>query len=185
LYAFTKRFPKNKNRVEALTRIGQIYLEKGKFSKANDSFVSAYKAGENALDKGRILMLRAGVYQKKSDLKTAAELQARAVKAFAASPGENYEILAGAYKTLGSTYLAMKSYGQAANAFAKALDFSQGDRAKANIGFLLGDAYQKGNALDKAKETFEQVVQSYDSVWARLAQQRLTTMGLAEKMINS
>lgn len=185
LYAFTKRFPKDENRVEALIRIGQIYLEKGNFSKADDNFVSAYKSGKDALDKGRILMLRADIYQKKPDLKTAAELQARAVKAFAASPGENYEILAGAYKTLGSTYLAMKSYGQAANAFAKALDFSQGDRAKANIGFLLGDAYQKGNALDKAKETFEQVVQSYDSVWARLAQQRLTTMGLAEKMINS
>lgn len=185
LYAFTKRFPKDKNRVEALIRIGQIYLEKGNSSKADDNFVSAYKSTKDALDKGRILMLRADIYQKKPDLKTAAELQARAVKSFAASPGENYEILAGAYKTLGSTYLAMKSYGQAANAFAKALDFSQGDRAKANIGFLLGDAYQKGNALDKAKETFEQVVQSYDSIWARLSQQRLTTMGLAEKMINS
>ena len=185
LYAFTKRFPKDENRVDALLRIGQIYLEKGNFSKADDNLVLAYKAGGDALARGRTLMLRADIYQKKPDLKTAAELQARAVKAFATSPGENYEILAGAYKTLGSTYLAMKAYGQAANAFAKALDFSQGDRAKANIGFLLGDAYQKGNALDKAKETFEQVVQSYDSVWARLAQQRLTTMGLAEKMINS
>ncbi|WP_320044025.1 tetratricopeptide repeat protein [uncultured Desulfobacter sp.] len=185
LYAFTKRFPKHKNRVEALTRIGQIYLEKGRFSKADEALGSAYKAGGNALEKGRILMLRAGVYQKKPDLKTTSQLQARAVKAFAASPGENYEILASAYKTLGSTYLEMKSYGQAADAFAKALDFSEGDRAKANIGFLLGDAYQKGNALDKAKETFEQVAQSYDSVWARLARQRLSTMGLAEKIINS
>ena len=185
LNAFAKRFPKHKNRVEALTRVGQIYLEKGSASKADDAFVSAYQAEENTLDKGRILMLRADVYQKKSDLKTASELQARAVKAFAASPGENYEILAVAYKTLGSTYLEMKAYGQAANAFAKALDFSEGDGAKANIGFLLGDAYQKGNALDKAKKTFEQVAQSYDSVWARLAQQRLSTMGLVEKMINS
>ena len=74
---------------------------------------------------------------------------------------------------------------QAADAFAKALDFSEGDRAKANIGFLLGDAYQKGNVLDKAKETFELVAQSYDSVWARLAQQRLSTLDLAGEMINS
>lgn len=185
LNAFEKRFPKGKNRVEGLTRIGRIYLEKGSLSKADDAFVSAYKAEKNALDKGRILMLRAGVYRKKSDLKAASGLLARAVKAFAASPGENYEILAGAYKTLGSTYLEMKSYVQAANAFAKALDFSEGDRAKSNIGFLLGDAYQKGNVLDKAKKTFEQVAQSYDSVWARLARQRLSTMGLAEKIINS
>jgi len=185
LNAFVKRFPKDKNRVEGQIRIGRIYLEKGSLSKADDAFVSAYKAEKNALDKGRILMLRAGVYQKKSDLKAASGLQARAVKMFAASPGENYEILAGAYKTLGSTYLEMKSYVQAANAFTKALDFSEGDRAKSNIGFLLGDAYQKGNVLDKAKETFEQVAQSYDSVWARLARQRLSTMGLAEKIINS
>ncbi len=80
LYAFTKRFPKHKSRVEALTRIGQIYLEKGRFSKADGALVSAYKAGGNALEKGRILMLRAGVYQKKPDLKTTSELQARAVK---------------------------------------------------------------------------------------------------------
>lgn len=185
LNSFEKRFPKDKNRVEGLTRIGRIYLEKGSLSKADDAFVSAYKAEKNALDKGRILMLRAGVYRKKSDLKAASGLLARAVKAFAASPGENYEILAGAYKTLGATYLEMKSYVQAANAFAKALDFSEGDRAKSNIGFLLGDAYQKGNVLDKAKKTFEQVAQSYDSVWARLARQRLSTMGLAEKIINS
>jgi tetratricopeptide (TPR) repeat protein len=185
LNSYVKRFPKDKNRVEGQTRIGQIYLEKGSIAKADDAFVSAYKVERNALDKGRILMLRADVYQKTSDLKTASGLQARAVKMFAASPGENYEILAGAYKTLGSTYLEMKSYVQAANAFAKALDFSEGDRAKSNIGFLLGDAYQKGNVLDKAKETFEQVAQSYDSVWARLARQRLSTMGLAEKIINS
>ncbi|WP_321494972.1 tetratricopeptide repeat protein [uncultured Desulfobacter sp.] len=185
LEAFTKRFPKDTNRVEALIRIGQIFLEKGSFSKADDYFVLAYEAGKDSLGKGRILMLRAGVYQKKTDLKTTSELQTRAVKAFAAAPGENYEILADAYKTLGSTYLEMKAYGQAADAFAKALNFSDGDRAKANIGFLLGDAYQKGNALDKAKETFKHVAQSYDSVWARLAQQRLSTMGLTEKMINS
>ena len=185
LQSFEKRFPKDKNRVEALTRIGLIYLEKSRFSKSDKTFVSAYKAATDNLDKGRILMLRADVYRKKSDLKTTSGLQARAVKAFAAAPGENYGILADAYKTLGATYLEMRSYGQAADAFAKALDFSEGDRAKANIGFLLGDAYQKGNVLDKAKETFEHVAQSYDSVWARLARQRLSTMVLAEKMINS
>lgn len=185
LDAYTKRFPKHQNRVEALTRIGQIYLEKDSFTKADKTFSAAYKAEDDALDKGRILMLRAAVYRKKTDLNTASELQTRAVKAFAASPGENYEILAGAYKTLGSTYLEMKSYVQAADAFAKAFDFSEGERAKANIGFLLGDAYQKGNRLDKAKEAFEQVAQSYDSVWARLARQRLSTMGLTKKIINS
>ena len=185
LASFAKKFPKDKNRMEAFIRVGQIYLEKGHFSKADQTLAKAYKAGDNDLDRGRILLLRADVYQKKNDLKTAAGFREQAVKAFSASPGENYEILAQAYKTLGTTYLEMTNYVPAADAFAKALDFSEGDRAKANIGFLLGDAYQKGNVLDKAKKTFEHVAQTYDSVWARLARQRLTTIDLAENLINS
>ncbi len=185
LDAFAKRYPKDKRRVEALTRVGRIYLEKNRFTKADQILAKAYEAGDNSLDKGRILLLRADVFQEKTDLKTAAGLREQAVKAFSASPGENYDILSQAYKILGTTYLEMKSYVSAADAFAKALDFSEGDRARANLGFLLGDAYQKGNVLDKAKKTFEHVAQSYDSVWARLAQQRLTTINLAEKMINS
>jgi tetratricopeptide (TPR) repeat protein len=107
------------------------------------------------------------------------------VKDFAAAPGANYDILAVAYKTLGNTYLSLESYVQAADAFSKALNFSEGNRAKANLGFLLGDAYQKGNSIKKAKEAFEQVAGNSDSVWARLARQRLTTLELAETVINS
>ena len=90
-----------------------------------------------------------------------------------------------AYKKLGNTYLRLTSYVQAADAFSMALNFSEGNREKANLGFLLGDAYQKGNIIQKAKEAFEQVTGNYDSVWARLARQRLTTLELAETVINS
>ena len=183
--SFSKRFPKDINSVEALRRVGEIYLEKGKTAKADATFKKAYGISKKPMDRGNILMAHANVYEKKGDSKGAAGLRERAVKAYAQAPGKNYQILTNSYKTLGNTYLELKSYVQAADAFSKALSFSEGERAKANIGFLLGDAYQKGNVLDKAKETFEQVANSYDSVWARLAQQRLSTLDLAGKMINS
>ena len=186
LYAsFAKRFPKNDKTVEALTRMGLIYLERDSYAKASGTFKRAFAASKKAFVRGGILMYHSDVFEKKGDLKGAARLRELSVKEYASSQGKNYEILAVSYKTLGSTYLSLKSYVQAADAFAKALSFSEGERAKANIGFLLGDAYQRGNIMDKAKEAFEQVAGNYDSVWARLAQQRLSTLDLAEKMINS
>jgi tetratricopeptide (TPR) repeat protein len=130
-------------------------------------------------------MRHAAVFAQQNDMKASARLLADAVKDFAAAPGKNYEILTHAYKTLGNTYIALTSYVQAADAFSKALHFSEGDRLKANLGFLLGDAYQKGNILPKAREAFAQVADTYDSVWARLAQQRLSTLDLAQTVSNS
>ena len=183
--AFAKQFPKNIHRVEALTRMGEIYLEKERFTLSIGKFKKAYAVSNNHLEKGKILILHSNVYEKKKDLKAASSLRAQAVKDFAAAPGNNYEVLTQAYKTLGNTYLSLRSYVHAADAFSKALSFSEGDRAKANLGFLLGDAYQKGHIIEKAKIAFKQVEESYDSVWARLARQRLSTLELAETVINS
>jgi len=183
--AFAKQFPKDMHRVEALTRMGEIYLEKDKFKLSIGKFKKAYAVSNKHLEKGKILILHSNIYEKKKDLKTASKLLAQAVKDFAAAPGNNYKVQAEAYKTLGNTYLSLRSYIQAADSFSKALSFSEGDRAKANIGFLLGDAYQKGNIIEKAKTAFKQVEDSYDSVWARLARQRLSTLELAETVINS
>jgi tetratricopeptide (TPR) repeat protein len=185
LASFSKRFPKDKNRVEALARMGGIYFEKEKLTKAQALFKKAYAISKKPLDRGDILMQLSDVYEKQGKLLAASKEREEAVKEYAAAPGKNYDVLGASYKTLGNTYLNLKFYVRAADAFSKALSFSDSDRAKANIGFLLGDAYQKGNILDKAKETFEQVAQNYDSVWARMAQQRLTTLNMADKMINS
>ena len=183
--AFSKRFPKDKERVRVLTRMGEIYSEKKRFKDAAKKFKRAYALSADSLEKGKILLQQADLYERQKDLKTASKLRAGAVKDFAAASGTNYDILAAAYQTLGNTYLRQESYVQAADAFLKALNFSEGNRAKANLGFLLGDAYQKGNNIKKAKEAFEQVAGNSDSVWARLARQRLTTLELAETVRNS
>ena len=129
--------------------------------------------------------MHSNVYAKKGDLKTASQFHEKAIKEIALAPGENYEILTDAYKELGQTYISLKKYIKAADAYLKALSFSKNDREKANLGFLLGDAYQKGNIIPKAKEAFKQVVASYDSVWARLAQHRLNTFELAQMVQSS
>ena len=99
--------------------------------------------------------------------------------------GENYEILTKAHKQLGQTYIYLKQYIKSADSYRKALSFSQDNKEKANLGFLVGDAYQKGNILPKAKKAFKQVVEAYDSIWARMAQQRLSTLELAQMAQNS
>ncbi|RLC24811.1 MAG: hypothetical protein DRH93_03620 [Deltaproteobacteria bacterium] len=183
--AFSKRFPKNKHRVETLSRAGDIYLEKKKYKRSSAKFKEAFKISKTHLDKGKILILHSNVYAKKGDLKTASQFHEKAIKEIALAPGENYEILTDAYKELGQTYISLKKYIKAADAYLKALSFSKNDREKANLGFLLGDAYQKGNIIPKAKEAFKQVVASYDSVWARLAQHRLNTFELAQMVQSS
>jgi len=185
LQAFSKRFKTDERFVDAMVRTGDIYLEKKQYARADAIFKQAYAGAESHLKKGHILLRHARVFAQQDDLKTAAGLQAAAVKDFAAASGKNYDILTQAYKTLGNTYVGLSSYVQAADAFAKALNFSEGNRLKANLGFLLGDAYQKGNILPKAREAFEQVADRYDSVWARLARQRLTTLDLARTVSNS
>ncbi len=185
LQAFAKQFKTHEHFVDAMVRTGDMYLEKKQYARADASFKQAYDGAKNHLKKGHILMRHAEVFAQQNDLKASARLLADAVKDFAAAPGKNYEILTDAYKTLGNTYIGLTSYVQAADAFSKALNFSEGDRLKANLGFLLGDAYQKGNILPKAREAFEQVADTYDSVWARLAQQRLSTLDLAQTVSNS
>ncbi|WP_291466028.1 tetratricopeptide repeat protein [Desulfobacula sp.] len=183
--AFSKRFPKSRHRVEALSRAGDIYLEKKKYKLSSAKFDDAYKISKSLLEKGKILILHSTVYEKKGDMKTASNFREKAIKEIALASGENYEVLTDTYKELGRTYTALKKYIKAADSYFKALSFSKNDREKANLGFLLGDAYQKGNIIPKAKKAFRQVVVSYDSVWARLAQQRLNTFELAQMVQSS
>ncbi len=183
--ALSKRFPKSKQKKESLERAGNIYLEKNKYQLSSSKFKQAYKAAKTHLEKGKAILLHSNVYVKKGDMKTASKLRENAVKELALASGENYEILTKAYKELGQTYISLKKYVSSADAYLKALSFSKDAKEKANLGFLVGDAYQKGNILLKAKKAFKQVVDTYDSIWARMAQQRLSTLELAQIAQNS
>jgi len=183
---FARRVKSSINmRVEALSRAGRIYLEKHKFAKASARLKLAYDIAKTHLEKGRLLILRADVYEGKKDIKTASVLMERAVRQIAMASGKNYDILSDAYEKLGRSYALLRQYIKAADAFSKALNFAGSEQKKANLGFLLGDAYQKGNIIMEAKKAFRQVAESYDSIWARLAQQRLNTLDLAQAVKKS
>ena len=183
--AFSKQFPESKKRGEVLLRAGNIYFDKKRYKLASSKFKLAYKTAKTHLEKGEVLLLHSNIYEKKSDMKTAVEFRENAIKELALASGENYEILTKAHKQLGHTYIYLKQYIKSADSYRKALSFSQDNKEKANLGFLVGDAYQQGNILPKAKKAFKQVVEAYDSIWARMAQQRLSTLELAQMAQNS
>ncbi len=182
---FVRQFPTHQDRVKAFVRMGKIYTEKGKFALATARLKQAFSHSKNEIEKADILFLQALVCEKENQLAKAAQLRNQGIRHIAAAPGTHYDLLVQAYRDLGALEIKACAYVDAAEAYAKALDFSREEDGKANIGFLLGDAYQKGNIVTKAREAFEQVAQNYDSVWARLAKQRLETLALAQGLTNS
>ena len=182
---FVKRYPKSRDQVDAMVRMARIYQGSKKLKNARNWFSRAYKKSRKRLEKGMILVGHSRVFANDDQYSQAADYLVNAVKDIASAPGENYNVLTDTYRELGNTYLKLQKYVKAADAFSKALTFSDTQRVKANLGFLIGDAYQKGNALEKAKDAFKTVADSDDSVWARLARQRLATIELAGTVQNS
>lgn len=183
--SFSKRFPKDRMQVQVLTRTGNIYLEKNRYKLADSKFKQAYQAAGTHLEKGDVLLLHSNVSEKKKDMETAAGLREKAVTEISLAAGENYGVLARAHKQLGKAYMDLRKYVKAADSFSKALKLSKDEDQRANLGFLVGDSYQKGNILAEAKKAFEQVTQSSDSIWARMAQQRLNILELSADVQNS
>lgn len=183
--SYVKRFPKDGSRVDAMIRMGEAYREISQGGDAEYWFKRAYEQSDDPLERGMILVRHSAVLSDRKEYENAAGYLTRAVKDIASASGENYNVLTDTYRELGNTYLKLEKYVMAAGAFSKALTFSDTERGKANLGFLMGDAYQKGNAIEKARDAFESVAGSDDSVWARLARQRLATLELADNARNS
>ncbi|MBI9087747.1 MAG: tetratricopeptide repeat protein [Desulfobacterium sp.] len=185
LTGFVKRYPKSANLSPAAVRMGILLTDKKKFARAAKSFDRAYVAARDRLQKGKVLARKSEVYKAQNDWPQVSTLLARATKEFGMAPGDNFEVLSTTYTRLGESFLEQKLYVKAADAFVLALKFGGGDGARADIGFMLGDAYQKANVLEKARKAFEKIVALDDSIWSRLAKERLATLDLAEKVKNS
>ncbi|MBF0233277.1 MAG: tetratricopeptide repeat protein [Desulfamplus sp.] len=186
LKSYAERGETLPGKVEAHFRVGNILFDKGELTRASKSFRNAYESSNDRIEKGNALSREAEVYQKLNEWNKVSELFEKAITEYASATGKNYDLISGAYKSLGKSYLEQRSFVKAAEAFTMALKIS--DTAGYNsvdIVFMLGDSYQKANALEKAKEAFEKVAGTDDSIWARLAKERLTTLALAEKVSSS
>jgi len=186
LKSYTDRGDTVPHKVEAYLRMGAILFDKGELTKASKSFRSAYESSKDRIERGNALSREAEVYQRLNEWNRVSELFEKAVTEYASATGKNYEQISGAYKSLGKSYLEQRSFVRAAEAFNMALKISDGaGYSSVDIIFMLGDAYQKANALEKAKEAFQKVAGTDDSIWSRLANERLTTLALAEKVSSS
>ncbi|MBF0469591.1 MAG: tetratricopeptide repeat protein, partial [Desulfamplus sp.] len=173
-------------KVDAHFRIGNIFFDKGELTRASKSFRSAYELSTDRIEKGNALSREAEVYQKLDEWNKVSGLFEKAITEYASATGKNYDLISGAYKSLGKAYIEQKSYVKSAEAFTMALKMSDSaGYTSVDIVFMLGDAYQKANAIEKAKEAFEKVAGTDDSIWARLAKERLATLALAEKVSSS
>ncbi len=180
LKGFVKRFPGNKNRAEAYLRMGQLYLAKNEYKKSGSMFERAYKACRDSIYKSEILVEKSKLYEKQNEWGKVAFVLTNAVEQIASSKGKHYGRLAEIYRTMGNAYLKQHVYVRAAESFSLAIKFSGSGQETANLKFMMGDAYQKANVLKEAEKVFKDIVQQDDSVWARLAEQRLSTLALAE-----
>ena len=185
LNAFVIRFRGNSNVVEAYRRIGNIFLEKNKPVRAVDNFSMAYNACQDNLIKGEILKEEAQAYKLKKNWKKVSNLLVKALDSFALAKGTHYLIISSAYRDLGVTYMNQKLYVKAGDAFSMAVKFSGENHDAADLGFMMGDAYEKANIIKKAKQAFEKVAAGDDSIWSRLAKERLLTLKLANEVKNS
>ena len=182
---FLNKYPQDKNRSKAFLRTANIYLKKNKYKTAYNLFIQAYESSDNHIEKAKILSSHAKAYETKNQLKQAVILREKIITEIALASGENYDALINAYKQLGRVNMILERYVGAADSYLKALNLATNDRTKANLGFLLGEAYQKGNIIPKAKEAFEQVASNNDSVWAKLARQKLDTLKLSKNIQSS
>ncbi|MCK5312385.1 MAG: tetratricopeptide repeat protein, partial [Desulfobacteraceae bacterium] len=177
---FVKRFPKDPDRVEAFLRMGQIYLSKNAYQESGGMFERAYKFCKDPVEKSEILVEKSKLYEKQKEWSKVTYVLANSIEDIASTSDKHYKRLSAIYRSMGNAYLKQHVYVRAAESFSLAIKFSESDEGTSNLKFMMGDAYQKANVLKEAKKVFKNIVQQDDSVWARLAEQRLSTLALAE-----
>jgi len=185
LSGFVKRFPSSDKFSEASFRMGDILVDKNEFTKAVASFDLAYGASHDPIEKGNILVHKGKVYKAQNDWPRVSDILIMAAKEFSLAPGTNYQLISNIHTQIGESYLEQKLYLKAADAFVMALKLGDRKEPRADIGFMLGDAYQKANILKKARAEFEKIASMDDSIWSKLAKERLVTLDLAQKAENS
>ncbi|MCK5098658.1 MAG: tetratricopeptide repeat protein, partial [Desulfobacteraceae bacterium] len=185
LKGFVRRFPENPDTAEAYLRMGKIYLSKNEYVNSGGMFERAYKSSKDHIKKSEILVEKSNLYKKQEQWNKVTFVLANAVEDISSAPGKHYKSLSSIYRAMGNAYLKQNVYVRAAESFSMAIKFAESDTRTANLKFMMGDAYQKANVLNEAKKVFQNIVKQDDSVWARLAEQRLSTLALAENAKSS
>ena len=105
----------------------------------------------------------------------------KAIDLYAAVPETPPDVISKAYRKLGETYLKLNAYYKGADAFSMALKFSEGNQ-DTDLKFLLGETYEKSRQLERAQRVYQDIVDSGDPFWARLAKERLRGISIHTKL---
>ena len=56
------------------------------------------------------------------------------------------------------------------------------DKENADLRYILAEAYEKGRAMDRAGEVYQEIINLGDPFWARLAQEKLRGIQIDNKL---
>ena len=128
-----------------------------------------------------ILFSEAEAEKALGDYRTAAHRLIQAIDYLAADKAQSLDSISTLYRDLGETYLKVKAYLKAADAFAMALKFSE-KRDAPDLRFLLGETYEKGNAMEMAGKVYKEIIDMGDPFWTRLAQEKMRGIHINSKL---
>lgn len=182
LNAFVRDYPKDSKIANAYTRRGELLHGKNDFNNAIKSYREAYKRSDNNEEKVRILIAEAKVHKTLENYKIVSLLFEKAITILASGSYDDFNTIFLIHRNLGENYMKLKSYVKASEAFSMALKFSDKEKDNADIYFMLGDSYQKSDAVGKAVKAYEDTIATGEAFWSKMARERLNEIKVEKKL---
>ena len=164
---------------------GLIFAGLNQHEKAIEQYRSAIKLSATNEEKVRILIDEANAHKALENYRVVSVLLEQAIQILASGAYDDFKTIFYVHRNLGETYMKLKEYVKASEAFNMALKFADKEKSNADVTFMLGDAYQKADYMLKAAEAFETVVKSGDAFWGRLADERLKEIKVEKNLQKS
>ncbi|MBP9927543.1 MAG: CHAT domain-containing protein [Cyclobacteriaceae bacterium] len=155
---------------QALTYLGQVYLNTGKYSQAEEQQLMALSLRKDVLPETHELIAASyndlGLIYTSIDLDKALDNYEMATSMYEKLHGKDHQKLAIANSNLGVVYLYLELYGDAINYFETSLKiwekiYPQPHPAKAFVLRYLGETYSKMNNQTTALEYYNKALQMY------------------------
>jgi len=181
LMEYVQQHPEGEHSAKAFRRIAWIQMKRDENTKASKNFSAAFKKTSTGLEKAGILIEHSKLEAKNKQYAKSAGLIIKAINILNANQNKHNAMISYAYETLGKTYMNLKSFQKAADAFSLAIQLSE-EEAALSLRFMLGESLHKGNNSSKAAEIYKIIIDSGDIFWGKLAEEKLNEITLLEKI---
>jgi TolA-binding protein len=181
LNRYIKEYPKGENVSPVLLKAGLIQIADKKYADAAKSLQQAMKYSRSDKEKSDILLARAKIHEEQQNFSKATDVLLQAIHLLSASSENNQDEISDSYRRLGHAFLSWNKFDKSADAFAMAVKFLKKDRDSNDLKYLMGIAYQKGNSMGEAEDSFTNVVEAGDPFWSKLAKEKLREINLTSR----